>query len=262
MFVCAQQQQQQACAFSVNIEQTRRSSRLLNYRPERRFDPSARVCRRLGTERSDLRLTILTQGRPRAEQSYISLARRREIYATHLTFIRGVHILKYICVEASFNETSWCLLLHLTESLQSRIVALMSCVFSFFFRISVSFPSQLLSMRTFLSRYLSSAFDSLIFQLSVEGIIREQQEKREQISVLYSRKLQPQLKNIWFFTQYLTSIAALTQKSVKYVSNPSDILLKGQFNILENTFVNPLVEYEIRRSTPHLCLRVNNLMMS
>lgn len=132
MFVCAQQQQQQACAFSVNIEQTRRSSRLLNYRPERRFDPSARVCRRLGTERSDLRLTILTQGRPRAEQSYISLARRREIYATHLTFIRGVHILKYICVEASFNETSWCLLLHLTESLQSRIVALMSCVFLFF----------------------------------------------------------------------------------------------------------------------------------
>ena len=117
MFVCAQQQQQQACAFSVNIEQTRRSSRLLNYRPERRFDLSARVCRRLGTERSDLRLTILTQGRPRAEQSYISLARRREIYATHLTFIRGVHILKYICVEASFNETSWCLLLHLTESL-------------------------------------------------------------------------------------------------------------------------------------------------
>lgn len=171
--MCAQQQQ--ARAFVVNIEQTRRSSRLLNRRPERRFDLSACVCWRLRTERSDLGLTIPTQGRPRAEHSYISLARRREIYATHLTFIRGVHILKYICVEASFNETSWCLLLHLIESLRSRIVALMSCF---------------LSESVFLSRHSSSVWErfspiicprhsTLWFsQLSVEGIIREQRKKR------------------------------------------------------------------------------------
>ena len=175
-FVCAQQQQQQqARAFAVDIEQTRWSSRLLNRRPERRFDLSACVCWRLRTERSDLGLTIPTQGRPRAEQSYISLARRREIYATHLTFIRGVHILKYICVEASFNETSWCLLLHLIESLRSRIAALMSCF---------------LPESAFLSRHSSSAWErfspiicplhsTLWFsQLSVEGIIRERRKKR------------------------------------------------------------------------------------
>lgn len=111
-------------------------------RLEHSFDLSVCVFRCLWIEPCDRCLTIPTQGRPGAVHSYISLPRSREFMHPHLTFIWGVHTLKYICVRMHLLIRLWVIVV--TPEWVSQTPDTQFYVFLFLFEKSVIFCHRVL----------------------------------------------------------------------------------------------------------------------